>query len=154
MILRSPSEFSRRSYSKKAKLAAAKLEQYDRLWDLAMDAISETDAPFAEKVTALAITHGFRGSPHIDTQNIAPIYALSLGDFPEGQGGLRVECNAHVVADVNTRNRLGKLDGRFPHWVAPYDSEAERYSVIYYQTEGEPTPKTTAIFSSIADSLS
>ena len=34
------------------------------------------------------------------------------------------------------------MDGRFPHWVAPYTGE--RYSVIYYQTEGPEVPKTTA----------
>jgi hypothetical protein len=46
---------------------------------------------------------------------------------------------------------LGKVDGRFPHWVGPYDTGAERYSLIYYQTMGEPTPITTAVFG--ADAL-
>ena len=50
------------------------------------------------------------------------------------------------VKVVNTKNRLGKVDGRFPHWVAPYDDDGERYSLIYYRTMGEPTPMTTAVF--------
>eukprot|EP00277_Geminigera_cryophila_P036293 CAMPEP_0173090492 /NCGR_PEP_ID=MMETSP1102-20130122/26948_1 /TAXON_ID=49646 /ORGANISM="Geminigera sp., Strain Caron Lab Isolate" /LENGTH=32 /DNA_ID= /DNA_START= /DNA_END= /DNA_ORIENTATION= len=28
-----------------------------------------------------------------------------------------------TVAQVNTKNRLGKVDGRYPHWVAPYDHD-------------------------------
>jgi len=38
------------------------------------------------------------------------------------------------------------VDGRFPHWVAPYDPASERYSLIFYQTEGVPTLRTTAVF--------
>ena len=51
-----------------------------------------------------------------------------------------MECSAREVAEVGTRHRLGKVDGRVPHWVAPYDAGAERYSLIYYQTEGKPSP--------------
>jgi hypothetical protein len=57
-----------------------------------------------------------------------------------------LECDARTVAVVDTREKLGKVDGRFPHWVGPYDTGAERYSLIYYQTMGEPTPITTAVF--------
>jgi hypothetical protein len=144
MILRSPTEFgpklgstSKRG-SRKAALAAEKFARHEKLWDLATRAVRAVDPEFAERFTALAVTHGFVGSPHIDKQNIGPFYGLSMGDFPEGQGGIRVECNARVVAEMNTRNRLGKVDGRYPHWVAPYDEGAERYSLIFYQTEGEP----------------
>jgi hypothetical protein len=49
---------------------------------------------------------------------------------------------------VNTANRLGKVDGRFPHWVAPYEaSTEERFSLIYYQTAGAYTPPGPAVFS-------
>ena len=41
---------------------------------------------------------------------------------------------------------MGKVDGRFPHWVAPYDEGSERFSLIYYRTMGEPTPIGTAVF--------
>ena len=45
-----------------------------------------------------------------------------------------VECSARVVAHVNTKNRLGRVDGRYPHWVAPYDERKDRYSLIFYLT--------------------
>lgn len=106
----------------------------------------------------------------VAAQNIGPFYGLAVGDFPDGQGGGRVECGARVVAEVDTKNRLGKVDGRFPvgaplrrsplapspppchrrcpgvrrpgvqHWVSPYLAGSERFSLIYYQTEGEPYP--------------
>ena len=44
----------------------------------------------------MAFTHKFKGSPHIDKQNTGPFYGLSLGNFPAGQGGVRVECSARV----------------------------------------------------------
>ena len=50
------------------------------------------------------------------------------------------------AATVNTKNRLGKVDGRYPHWVAPYDQQKERYSLIYYQTTGEMESVGPAIF--------
>jgi len=61
---------------------------------------------------ALAVTHNFIGSPHIDKQNKGPFYGLSMGNFRDGQGGIRVECSARVVGEMNTKNRLGKVDGR------------------------------------------
>ena len=110
--------------------------------------MASVDEAFAARFNALAITAGFEGSPHIDRQNVGPFYGIALGDFPEGQGGIMVECSARVVAVVNTRNRLGKVDGRYPHWVAPYDKDAfSRFSVIFYQTAGEVTPVGPAVFS-------
>ena len=44
-----------------------------------------------------------------------------------------VECSARVVGKVETKNRLGKIDGRYPHWVSPYDGE--RWSLVFYRTE-------------------
>merc|ERR1712232_392771 len=128
MILRSPAEFSKNPDSKMAKRAAMTLAQNKLLWDLAVQAMAEVDPEFSSKFSALAVTCGFKGSPHIDKQNVGPFYGLALDNFPEGQGGIRVECSARVVADVNTRNRLGKVDGRYPHWVAPWDESTERYS--------------------------
>ena len=58
-----------------------------------------------------------------------------------------VEISAREVGHVDTRHRLGKVDGRFPHWVAPYTGN--RYSVIYYQTRGEEVPRTTAVFTTV-----
>mmetsp|Transcript_16656 Transcript_16656/g.30247 ORF Transcript_16656/g.30247 Transcript_16656/m.30247 type:complete len:117 (+) Transcript_16656:1530-1880(+) len=83
------------------------------------------------------------GSPHIDTLNVGPFYGLSLGEF-NGGGSIAVECSPFLVAEVDTRGRLGKVDGRFPHWVTPY--EGTRYSLIYYVTSGNVEQQTTAVF--------
>eukprot|EP00980_Cylindrotheca_fusiformis_P026532 scaffold16363_cov131-Cylindrotheca_fusiformis.AAC.2 len=133
MILRSPVEFEQKD-SSNAKQAARKLNFYRELWDLAKAALLEVNPLFAESFSALAVTYGFRGSPHIDKQNTAPFYGMSLGSFPEGQGGICVEVDAFTICQVNTKNRLGKVDGRYPHWVAPYREGTERYSLIYYST--------------------
>jgi hypothetical protein len=52
--------------------------------------------------------------------------------------------NAREVAEVDTYWRMAKVDGRFPHWVTPY--QGVRMSVIWYRTEGVPTPRTKAVF--------
>lgn len=145
MILRSPKEFGAKD-SNKARLAAKKIEQNMRLWELAHAAISEVDAEFAGTFSALAVTKGFTGSPHIDKQNTGPFYGMALGDFPDDSGGVCVEASAFAVAHVNTKNRLGKVDGRFPHWVAPYDATTERYSLIYYSTWQTYSQPTTAFY--------
>jgi len=62
---------------------------------------------------------------------------------------VRVEVDARTVCEVNTCSRIGKIDGRFPHWVAHWDEAEERFSLIYYQTEGEVTPSTCAFFGDI-----
>mmetsp|Transcript_30411 Transcript_30411/g.62695 ORF Transcript_30411/g.62695 Transcript_30411/m.62695 type:complete len:347 (+) Transcript_30411:124-1164(+) len=145
MILRSPVEFEQKN-SNNAKQAAKKLASHRRLWDLAQIALKEVDAKFAENFSALAVTYGFRGSPHIDKQNTAPFYGMSLGSFPDGEGGVCVEVDAFTVCQVNTKNRLGKIDGRFPHWVAPYVEGKERYSLIYYSTWQKYVPPGPAYF--------
>mmetsp|Transcript_44747 Transcript_44747/g.119772 ORF Transcript_44747/g.119772 Transcript_44747/m.119772 type:complete len:277 (+) Transcript_44747:3-833(+) len=151
MILRSPAEFEKKvsTGSSKARTAQKTYEQNARLWELAAAAMASVDLEFAAKFTGLAVTHGFRGSPHIDTTNIGPFYGLAIGDFADGTGGIRVEVDPMTIAEVNTKHRLGKLDGRFPHWVAPYEKSCERFSLIYYQTEGEVTPQTTAVFGTV-----
>lgn len=129
--------------STNAKRQAAKLEKYGAMWDKAVAAIKQTDQGFAERFTALAVTKNFRGSPHIDTLNIGPFYAISMGNF-SGGGKLCVECSATTIAQVDTNGCFAKIDGRFPHWVSDY--EGTRYSLIYYVTRGEVIPQTTAIF--------
>ena len=74
-----------------------------------------------------------------------------------------------TVAEVNTKNRLAKVDpypnpncnhepdsnrltkvdGRYPHWVAPYAEGCERFSLIFYQTEGTVAPQGPAVFGQI-----
>lgn len=76
------------------------LQAHSSIWQLAKAAIETVDPEFAAAFTALAVTHNFQGSPHIDKQNVGPFYAMALGDFPPGQGGIHVECSARVVAEV------------------------------------------------------
>jgi hypothetical protein len=151
MIIRSPPEFEAKIQggSSKALRAEKKYVENQKLWKAAAAAMATVDPDFAVQFTGLAVTQGFRGSPHIDTTNIGPFYGLSLGDFADGEGGVQVEYDSMTVAEVNTKNRLGKVDGRFPHWVAPYDESCERFSLIYYVTEGAVTPKTVAAFGAV-----
>eukprot|EP00927_Polykrikos_kofoidii_P039197 TRINITY_DN33629_c0_g1_i1.p1 TRINITY_DN33629_c0_g1~~TRINITY_DN33629_c0_g1_i1.p1 ORF type:complete len:519 (+),score=25.52 TRINITY_DN33629_c0_g1_i1:39-1595(+) len=155
MIIRSPVEFEQklRMGSSKAAGARKKYEQNTTLWQCARAAMATVDPEFAATFTGLAVTQGFRGSPHIDTTNLGPFYGLSFGDFADGTGGIRVELDPMTVAEVNTKNRLCKIDGRFPHWVAPYDESCERFSLIYYQTEGKTTPQTSAVFGTIQENI-
>lgn len=144
MILCSPAMFE--SGGKKAAKAMYKLKKHQALWNLAHEAVNSVDPVFASQFTAVAVTHNFVGSPHIDKQNIGPFYGFSVGDFEEGTGPLMVECSARVVAAVNTKNRMARVDGRFPHWVGPYDSKTNRYSLIFYRTQGAPEPIGPAVF--------
>ena len=152
MVLRSPSEAEEKIIklgSRRAGSAIRKYHQNKALWVAAKAAMETVDQDFARAFTGLAVTRGFRGSPHIDTTNIGPFYGLSWGDFEDGTGGVRVELDPLTVCEVNTKNRLGRIDGRFPHWVAPYDEEKNRYSLIFYLTEGKVQPKTKAVFGEI-----
>ena len=132
--------------SSAAKIAATKILQHLEMWNQALALLATVDHDFSQRVTAIAFTKNFIGSCHIDTQNTGPFYGLALGDFVAPGGALCVEASAREVAHVDTRHRLGKVDGRFPHWVAPY--QGNRYSVIYYQTRGEEIPRTFAVFQS------
>ena len=157
MILRSPTneeagagatpESGITRASRRAIRKAKKLEKYRKIWDLAEQALREVDPVFANRCTEIAVTYGFQGSPHIDKQNCGPFYGFALGNFPSGQGGVCVECSARVVAVVNTQNRLGRVDGRYPHWVDQYDEESERYSLIYYETGGTFVKPGVPVFS-------
>jgi len=147
-ILRSKGTFGSAT-SRKALRAAKKVEANQVLWDLALEALSEADSDF--EVSAIALTKGFKGSPHIDKQNTGPFYGMSLGSFPDGEGGIRVEGRFDTVVEVNTKNRLAKVDGRYVHWVAPYDSQHERYSLIFYSTTSKYTKPQTAVWPELTD---
>mmetsp|Transcript_25977 Transcript_25977/g.86519 ORF Transcript_25977/g.86519 Transcript_25977/m.86519 type:complete len:517 (-) Transcript_25977:109-1659(-) len=115
-----------------------------RVWELSealLRAASPKAAGFA--FTAMAVSKNFRGSPHVDKNDISVQYALSLGEFAEGGGKLCVEESASVVRAFDTRGRLVCIDGRFPHWVSGY--VGERYSVIFYRSSGEEDPSTCAV---------
>ena len=149
MILRSPTDFNAKlgAGSRAARKAADKFAKFECLWKCAEIALRGVDSAFANEFTALAVTYQFQGSPHIDKQNVGPFYGLAIGDFADGTGGICVESTARTVLAVNTKHALGKIDGRFPHWVAPWDVEnSTRFSLIYYRTTGDPEPITAAAF--------
>ena len=157
MILRAPKVVDSRacdaleqgggkSSSRREKRRHKKMEGNSKLWQLAMQAMQETDQDFASKCSEIAVTYGFTGSPHIDRQNSSPFWGLSLGNFTEGTGCVAVECSSRIVAHVNTKNRLGRVDGRHPHWVTSYDVNEERFSLIYYDTMSAYEPPGPAIF--------
>jgi len=124
MILRAPNNSEKKkdnsSSSRRAIRQAKKFQKYQKIWDLALQALKETDSEFATRCTEIAVTYGFQGSPHIDKQNCGPFYGFALGNFRNGTGGVCVECSTRVVAVVNTKNRIGRIDGRYPHWVDQY----------------------------------
>ena len=96
-----------------------------------------------------AVTKNFRGSPHIDQNDLSVQYALSVGDFGHGGELCVEECwlwdllgvvskslhpetvenhlssqeNPLLVKVLNSHNRLVCIDGRFPHWVSGYSGE-------------------------------
>merc|ERR1711971_508735 len=117
LILRSPIGFVKKN-GKMAVSAATKVRRFQSLWDLASKVMVEADAVFARKFTAIAFTHNFEGSPHIDSQNIGPFYGLALGDYDGGE--LCVESGVREVTMCDMKGRMACVDGRYPHWVAPY----------------------------------
>jgi len=154
MILRSPKfdeaateTLGSTRASRRAMRKTKKLDKYKNIWKLAQEALRQVDPVFADRCTEIAVTYGFQGSPHLDKQNCGPFYGFSLGDFPDGQGGVCVECSARLIAVMNTKNRLGRVDGRYPHWVDRYDEESERYSLIYYETGNAFVKPGPAVFS-------
>mmetsp|Transcript_2706 Transcript_2706/g.5829 ORF Transcript_2706/g.5829 Transcript_2706/m.5829 type:complete len:577 (+) Transcript_2706:96-1826(+) len=157
--------------SRRAIRKAKKLERYRPLWELGISALREVDPVFADqKCTEIAITYGFSGSPHLDKQNCGPFYGLSLGSFDnaDGNGGIVVESSARVVVQMNTKHRLGRVDGRYVHWVKPWggkqqqsgatvneneQEQEERYSLIYYETGNDFVKPGPAVFSIPTDPI-
>ena len=147
MILRAPTGTPPSESSRREKRRHKKMDGNAKLWELALRALHETDPVFAARCSEIAVTFGFTGSPHIDQQNSSPFYGLALGEFEEGTGGVMVECSPRVLARVNTKDRLGRVDGRHPHWVDGYDGGEERFSLIYYDTLSAFQTPGPAIFS-------
>ena len=58
---------------------------------------------------------------HRDSANKDISVAIPFGDFTGG--ALCVECSARELASIDTHGRMAKVDGRFPHWVLPYEGE-------------------------------
>ena len=114
-----------------------------RLSHLAHLAILEVDPTHTKKVTRRSPPQKVLLARHTSTPyDVGPQYALALGTF--SGGALCVESGARQLVRIDTKGRMAKFDGRFPHWVLPY--EGERYSIIWFRTTGPPTPQTTAVF--------
>ena len=112
------------STSASVKKALAKRERHAALWSAVEAYMRLVDADF--EYTGLALSKGFRGSPHVDTYDITYQWALSLGDF-EG-GALCVESAYSEVRVVDPPGLAAKVDGRSPHWGAPWTGA--RHSAI------------------------
>jgi len=126
--------------SQGAKKAKIKRERHQAVWDEVHSTMEFLDPTF--EYTGVALSKGFRGSPHIDAQDISYQWAMSFGEFTGGE--LCVESAPGEVSVVTTKSRAAKLDGRFPHWVAPW--RGERYSAIVFKTRGTPTTKARAVY--------
>ena len=63
-----------------AKLHAEKFARFHDIWELAACAMRKVDPEYEKRYTKIAISKGFRGSPHIDSYDQGPQYAMSVGD--------------------------------------------------------------------------
>ena len=69
---------------------------------------------------------------HVDSNDIAPQYALSLGNYQGAQ--LRCYLPNGEYRDFFNKNKIVKLDGRLPHEVVGMeDFSGERFSIIVYK---------------------
>mmetsp|Transcript_16531 Transcript_16531/g.24519 ORF Transcript_16531/g.24519 Transcript_16531/m.24519 type:complete len:436 (+) Transcript_16531:66-1373(+) len=125
--------------------------------------------------TSLVVSKNFKGSPHIDARDVTWQYAAAFGDYSyessnKGdvyengeeeersvddalyQGGeLCVESELAGGAEVilvDTRNRLARVDGRYPHWVRQYNVGC-RYSLIWYRVAGQGTDPQRAVYDTL-----
>jgi hypothetical protein len=118
-------------------------ERYAELWKLAGDIMQCMEPSGAYVYSSIAVTKQFQSSPHVDMNDKTWQFAFSVGDF-DGGGELCVEMSPSEVCAIDTHNRLAQIDGRYVHWVAPY--EGERFSVVYYRVDGEATPRERAVY--------
>jgi hypothetical protein len=114
--------------------------------------------------SGIAVTKNFCGSPHIDHRDRNFQYAVSFmvddsnnnnnavdddgvptstaGGGGGGRGGeLCVDGTDNdgneVIHVVTTLNRMAAIDGRCVHWVRPWKTGIDRYSLIFYDTSCE-----------------
>jgi hypothetical protein len=96
--------------------------------------------------SAVAVTKNFRGSPHIDTHDVTFQYACSFGRWARG-GELCIEDSAdplRLVHTVNTKGRMVRVDGRYPHWVRSFDRRGRPATASHQicgaaSSDGEPS---------------
>ena len=118
-----------------------KLERYRWVWDECKALLaSVAGCEAANAFDGLAVTHGVRGSPHVDSMDVAPQFACSLGDFRatdrgDGYGGcLCVETAIDAVCAIDTKNVIVSIDGRKVHWV-DLRYVGDRWSVVWYRRD-------------------
>lgn len=106
-------------------------QEYNQIWDLCRDLIHNVipDAIY----NALAITKGFRGSPHVDVHDKTFQHVIALGDFVGGQLCCEADDEGMETVAIDVNCRFGRIDGRAVHWVNSWCGE--RYSVVYYSTD-------------------
>lgn len=111
-----------------------------RLWETCVDLLKEMGVNF--QPSSIAISKNFKGSPHTDAKDVTFQYAASLGSGYDSQRGgqLCVESKTgERVFEVDTYNKLAKIDGRFVHWVKEYEEfeegQGERYSCIFFSVD-------------------
>jgi len=126
--------------SQGGRKSRVKRERHSAVWEAVLEAMAFLDPGFA--FTGVACTRGFRGSPHCDNHDIDYQWAMSLGKFDGGE--LCVESDPGEVSVVDTKGRGAKVDGRYPHWVAPW--VGNRFSLICYKTRGEPMERGPAAY--------
>ena len=73
---------------------------------------------------------------HSDSDDIAPQYAMALGDYKEGTAFLRVYDNEdNPIGDYDYKNRIMKMDGRRAHELIVNDEfSGTRYCVIFFKS--------------------
>ena len=106
-------------------------EEHNQVWDLCRDLIHSVipDAIY----NALAITRGFRGSPHVDLHDKTFQHVIAFGDFEGGQLCCELDELGTETVAIDVNSRFGRIDGRSVHWVNGWSGE--RYSVVYYSTD-------------------
>ena len=116
-----------------------KVRERGRVWRLC-EKVLRTFFPEGHppEYDSLAITSDFRGSPHVDKKDTSHQYVLALGDFEGGELCVEAGEDGEKVLAVDVKNRLGRLDGRVPHWVSGWTGE--RFSLVFFRTGGTPTP--------------
>lgn len=118
-------------------------EEYDTVWNLCHELIHSVipDAVY----NTLAITRGFRGSPHVNLHDKTYQHVIALGDFTGGHLCTEANDNGEETVAIDVHNRFGRIDGRSVHWVDAW--RGERYSIVYYSTsDADWTKRVEQIF--------
>eukprot|EP00804_Cyclotella_cryptica_P007411 CCRYP_002619-RA/>CCRYP_002619-RA protein AED:0.26 eAED:0.26 QI:185/1/1/1/1/0.66/3/1686/543 len=107
--------------------------EHDKLWNMCRHLLHLV-VPEAV-YNAVAITRGFRGSPHIDTHDTATFqYVIALGDFVGGHLCCEADVDGTETLAIDIHDRIGRIDGRRVHWVDGWKG-GDRFSIVYYCTE-------------------